>query len=75
MVRRLADHFGFHAIRIMTPSGRFQDWGADWMILTRDREWLETAPFTHVATRPLVPVENQRLWTDDYSSLFELMRD
>lgn len=74
VVRRLADHFGLHAITIRSPPGRLQNWGADWMLLTRDRERLEAAPFEYVASPPAGMVESQRLWTDDYTSLFQLMR-
>jgi hypothetical protein len=44
------------------------------MLLTRDQEWLEAAPFAYVAAPPAGTVESQRLWTDDYTSLFQLMR-
>jgi len=74
VVRRLADHFGLHAIRIRSPGGRLQNWGSDWMVLTRDHEWLEAAPFAYVTAPPAGAVESQRLWTDDYTSLFQLMR-
>jgi len=77
VVRRLADHFGFHAIRILSPAGRGQNWGAEWMVLTRDREWLDAASFAYVAppsAETLEAGEGQRLWTDDYTSLFQLMR-
>jgi hypothetical protein len=77
VVRRLADHFGFQAIRIRSPAGRMQNWGSDWMLLTRDLEWLEAAPFAYVTAPPAETLESdgsQRLWTDDYTSLFQLMR-
>lgn len=74
VVLRLADHFGFHAIKIRSPAGPMQNWGSEWMIMTRDREWLEAAPFAHVAAPPARTGESQRLWTDDYTSLFQLLR-
>ena len=44
------------------------------MILTRDLEWLEGAQFTDVSAAPEAEFESQRLWTDDYTSLYQLLR-
>jgi hypothetical protein len=74
VVRRLAEDAGLHALRVRSPPARMQNWGSDWMIMTRDRERLESAPFTNVVTPSEAPSENQRLWTDDYTSLFQLLR-
>ncbi len=74
VVRRLASHFGLHAITIRAPGGDLQNWGSEWMILTRDLEWLEAAQFTDVSAAPEAELEGQRLWTDDYTSLFQLLR-
>ena len=74
VVRRVADHLGLHAIRIRSPAGPVQNWGSDWMILTRDREWLDPARFDHVVAPTENTMEGQRLWTDDYTSLYQLLR-
>jgi hypothetical protein len=72
VVRRLASHFGFNAISINSPGGKLQNWGSEWMILTRDDDWLEAAPFNHVS-RNQADAGSSRLWTDDYTSLFQLL--
>ncbi len=73
-VRRLADHFGLDAVRIVTPGGTWEDWGADWMLVTRNQEFLQTEPISHFVQGGAVNTEHQRLWTDDYASLFHLLR-
>ncbi|TFH43006.1 MAG: hypothetical protein E4H01_12660, partial [Lysobacterales bacterium] len=69
VLRRLADHFGLQAARIITPSGPGQDWGADWMLMTRNREFLDSQPIALATSQPSASVDHVRLWTDDYTSL------
>ena len=73
VLRRLADHFGLQAVRIVTPSGPGQDWGADWMIMTRNREFLDSQPIASATTRSSASDDRIRLWTDDYTSLLPLL--
>jgi hypothetical protein len=74
VVRKLAEHFGLDAVRIVTPAGTWEDWGADWMLVTRNQEFLQTEPISHFVRGGGVNTEHQRLWTDDYASLFQLLR-
>lgn len=73
VVRALADHFGMDAVRIETRPGDWQDWGADWMIVTHNHEFLETYPIAYYAERDHPRGSTRRLWTDDFTSLFQLM--
>ena len=70
---RLADHFGLRAARIVTPPGPGQDWGADWMLMTRNRQFLDSRPIADATSESSVPEEHTRLWTDDYTSLLPLL--
>ena len=73
-VRRLADHFGLDAVRIVTPGGTWEDWGADWMLVTKNQEFLQTPPISYFVQGAAANAERERLWTDDYASLFHLLR-
>ena len=73
VVRALADHFGMDTVRIVTPPGDWQDWGADWMLVTHNDGFLETYPIANYAGPDHPRSATRRLWTDDYTSLFQLM--
>jgi len=69
---RLASHFGLQAARITTPAGPDQDWGADWMLMTRERGFLDTQPIAAAAVGASPSGGRLRLWTDDYTSVLPL---
>lgn len=80
VVRRLADHLGLESLRIATPVGALEDWGADWMLMTKNRAFLDQLPDTfavHPDESAADPGAGRRddgpLWTDDYASLFRLL--
>jgi hypothetical protein len=73
VVRTLAKDFGFDAVRIVTGAGPWADWGADWMLVTRNQEFLQTEPISYFVQGDAVNTEHQPLWTDDYASLFHLL--
>ncbi|MFQ5858317.1 MAG: spermidine synthase [Anaerolineae bacterium] len=73
VINRLAAHLGLESIRIDTPPGRNEDWGADWMLLARDGEFLTSPPLAAAATKKRARYDHVRLWTDDYTSLLPLL--
>ena len=73
VVRGLADHFGFHALRITTGGGPRENWGSDWMLLTRNEAFFKTPAFERYRRVPLGLGEYGRLWTDEYTSLFQVL--
>jgi spermidine synthase len=76
VVRNLAAHFGLQAALISFKSAQRPWWWypADWVLLTKNRELLESAPI-HQATTVLEEGEPRgRLWTDDYASLLTLLK-
>lgn len=46
---------------------------SDWVLLTRDRSFLARPSIAEI-TEPVAPEPGFRLWTDDYSSLFEVFK-
>jgi len=73
VISRLADHLGLESIRIFTPSGPNEDWGANWMLLARDGEFLTSPPMAEAAATERASYDHVRLWTDDYTSLLPLI--
>jgi len=74
----LATEYGMEAVRIQDvgdpPEGLY---GSTWMLVTNDSTWLDApeirdAVEASVATSPRAG--GLRLWTDEYSNLFQLLR-
>ncbi len=72
VVRALADAFRLEAAVVDTDSVDDATWGATWVLLSRDRTVLETAEIDE-ESEELVG-SGTRLWTDDYSNLFRLLK-
>ncbi len=73
VIRRLADHLGLETIRIFTSAGPNEDWGANWILLARDGEFLTSPPMVGAAATERASYDHVRLWTDDYTSLVPLI--
>jgi hypothetical protein len=73
VVRGLADYFGFHALRIGTGGGPQENWGSDWMLLTRNEAFFDAPAFARYSRVPLGRGGYGRLWTDGYTSLFQVL--
>jgi hypothetical protein len=76
VVRGLAHHFGLHA-RLIDHDAKPEQWwlySSTWMLLVRDPAVLQgsdlPAPRTPRDSRP----SNPPLWTDDFSSVFGILR-
>jgi hypothetical protein len=70
----VAEHFDLAIARISNPDGPRMAFDAVWMVLTRDREFLAAPEIARVADTEPAPHDHLRLWTDDYSSPFSIMR-
>ena len=46
-----------------------------WMLVTRNKEFLENDRIRNVAEEPEAANKSFPLWTDDYASLFSIMKD
>ena len=73
VIRHLADHLDLEAIRIDNPSGPNGDWGAEWMLLSWDMDFLMLTPLANAAKAYDESHDHVRLWTDDYTSLLPLL--
>jgi hypothetical protein len=72
VVHELAERFKLHSGWVRSPGGPLSQ-QSDWILLARDEEVLGQAD---VASR-LQSLDSQRrvrLWTDDYSNLFQILR-
>jgi len=73
VVRRLAAEFGLAAVEVEgARSADGAQWHSLWALLTRDRAFLRV-PEVAAASRPLPANAPAPLWTDDHSSLLDVV--
>ncbi len=75
VVRRLAHHFGLAAVEVAvkgSPEG--PTWGSLWVLLTRDADVLSAPGIADPAAKRERQESSFPLWSDDYSSLFPLLK-
>jgi len=71
---RLADAFDLAAARIEDRGDGVQSYDSIWMLLTRDRAFVELpAVAGRRAERPAIPA-SLPVWTDDFSNLLQILR-
>ena len=70
----LADHFGLHSVLIEAPSDGERSYGSRWMLLSRNRDFLDLPAIAGRSTPRPPSIKHVRLWTDDYSNLFRLLK-
>jgi hypothetical protein len=71
---RLADAFDLAAARIEDRGDGVQSYDSIWMLLTRDRAFVELpAVAGRSAERPSIPA-SLPVWTDDFSNLLQILR-
>ncbi len=76
VAHQLAAHFQLQA-KVVTS--HFNDWGmvrSDWILLTRNTDFLTSPPILEHGqdVSELVPEKMFRLWTDQYSNLFQILK-
>jgi hypothetical protein len=73
-VYRLADEFNLGAALIQDHGDGIQSYDSVWMLLSRDRNFLQQpAIAARTSPRPSIP-EGVRVWTDDYSNLLRILK-
>ncbi len=73
-VARLAEDAGLAALLVHTPGDAQMDRSeAIWALMSRHSERLRNSSLDQVA-RPMRVSSGRRLWTDDYSNLFQLLK-
>ena len=72
VIGEVAQHFGLTAARVHQPGGSLVK-PSDWIILARNNAILDRPELTS-KLQPLDSGKRVRLWTDDYSNLFQILR-
>jgi hypothetical protein len=74
VVWTLADHFNLDRIVIDDPGKGVETFPSTWVLLSRDPSELDT-PDLVARARPMTGyISPVRLWTDDYSNLFQILK-
>jgi len=74
VVWKLADEFDLGSVVIESPSDGERALLAIWMLVTRNRAFLNQPAIASRASPRQTDVANFRLWTDDYSNMFQILR-
>jgi hypothetical protein len=75
IVERLADHFGLNVVTISDDDEpEWWIYATTWMIVTRNKAFLESERIKDVAELPDTSRKAPPLWTDDYASLYSIMK-
>jgi hypothetical protein len=73
VVKQLADDAGYNAILIADESDDIHYSPSNWVIVTRNQDFLNAPDVMQNAT-PIRPVVGMRIWTDDFSNLFQVLK-
>jgi hypothetical protein len=76
VVARLARDAGYEAVEISDEPSDKKWWlfRSTWILVTKNHELLDTEPFASSILAHETNGSKQGLWTDDYSSLFEVLK-
>jgi spermidine synthase len=81
VVENAARVFGFHAYAIDSEDGGLDEedggwwfYAASWMVLSKNMEFLGKDALRTAANPPVAPRADVPLWTDDYSSMFKILK-
>lgn len=75
VVEKLAEHFNLHVVSISDDNE--PDWwvyATTWMLVTRNKEFLASDRIRDVADEPEAAGKAFRLWTDDFASVYSIMK-
>lgn len=73
VLQQVAQHFEMEAAYVHSSDGPLSTYGADWMLFTTNEEFLNTEMIADAAWREAQNEKRIRLWTDDYSNLFQVL--
>lgn len=73
-VFKLAEEFNLSAALIEDRGDGLQSYDSIWVLLAREREALELPAIAVRRSQPPDVPENIRLWTDDFSNLFQIVK-
>ena len=74
VVQAEAEHAGVPAVIVSSPDDEYTGgYAADWVLLTTDQKFLALSDVSS-KTADIEPKPGLRLWTDDYSSLWPVLK-
>lgn len=71
---QLARHYGLSMVRVSYAGDSEGGYASEWILLARDRSLLETPAIREHTVDMSGYSTHIRLWTDDYSNLFQLLK-
>jgi hypothetical protein len=74
LLHAMAQEFDMQSVLVVTRSGRLENWGSRWVIMTRNSAFMEQAWVQRELQRRPPRTDPVRLWSDDYSSPFQLLK-
>ena len=74
VLQQAARHFEMASAYVYSPADRLSPYRADWMLLTTNEEFLNTDLIAEAAWREARTDKRIRVWTDDYSNLFQVLK-
>ena len=81
VVENAAQAFGFQSVHINNEDGGDNEddggwwlYASTWMILSKNKEFLERPAIRNVASPALTTPNTIPLWTDDYTSMFKILQ-
>jgi SAM-dependent methyltransferase len=73
VLRQVAQRFEMEAAHVYSDNGPLSTYRADWMLLSTNEEFLNTDMIAEAARREPLSDKRIRMWTDDYSNLFQVL--
>lgn len=76
VVENLARHFGLASVTIADspPAKKWWLFRTTWILVTRNAELLARDALQPAPDEPVIPRDQVGLWTDDHSSIYEILR-
>ena len=73
VLRKLADEFGLKGTTVDNTSKDPRSFSASWVLLTNNQDFLQNPNILNFSKPRPVDMPDLRLWTDDYSNLFQIL--
>jgi spermidine synthase len=74
LLSEIAISMGFESVVVKNHAQSTQQWASRWMILTKNRQYMSQKFIQLEKQKMLMNTGDVRLWTDDFSSPFQLLK-